>query len=135
MQLKEFLKGSIMKTVNKPWGKEIWISYSPQFPYVMKHIFTNEGHRSSLHVHNRKVETNYVIGGKGIVYYGTNEENLTKKEIKAGDSFSIFPGEIHRVVAIEDLETIEVSTIEVDDVIRLKDETGRGNGRIESEHV
>ena len=124
-----------MKTVNKPWGKEIWISYPPNYPYVMKHIFTNAPHRSSLHVHQKKVETNYVIKGEGIVYYGTDKYKLEEHHIKAGDSFSIFPAEIHRVVAIKDLETIEVSSIEVDDVIRLEDDTRRGDGRIESEHV
>jgi len=133
-----------MKIVNKPWGKEIWIAYPPEFPYVMKKIFTNTGHRSSVHFHMMKKESNYVISGKANVYTcNTAGNNLTteellksmdKKVVKAGDVFHIQPGVAHRIEAIEGMVTIEVSTPQVDDVIRLQDDTGRGNGRIESEH-
>ena len=45
------------------------------------------------------------------------------------------PGELHRVIARCDYTAIEVSTPELDDVIRWQDDTGRGHGRIESEHT
>jgi len=134
-----------MKEVKKPWGKEIWLAYPPEFPYVMKKIFTNKGHRSSVHFHMMKQESNYVISGKANVYtcntagnnFTTDKllKSLIKREVKAGDAFHIQPGIAHRVEATEDLVTIEVSTPQVNDVIRLQDDTGRGNGRIESEHV
>jgi SAM-dependent methyltransferase len=48
--------------------------------------------------------------------------------------FHIKPGIIHRVEAITDLTMIESSTIELDDVVRLNDEWGRHDGKIDSEH-
>lgn len=126
-----------MKIVTKPWGQEIWLAYPPELPYVMKKIFTKAGSRSSLHKHKKKNETNYIIEGKVNVYI--EDPSLPQSDIAeyiyiAGEIFSIGPNIIHRVTAIEDTTTIEVSTPEVDDVIRLQDDTGRGDGRIESEH-
>jgi hypothetical protein len=48
--------------------------------------------------------------------------------------FHITPGYVHRVIATTDLEFIESSTTELDDVIRLQDDNGRTHGRINSEH-
>jgi quercetin dioxygenase-like cupin family protein len=122
------------KTVKKPWGEEIWLAYPPNFPYVMKKIYTNAPHRSSLHVHDKKTETNYVLKGSGKVYIGSDAHDMMVIDIEVGSIFHIKPGMIHRIVALADLMTIEVSTPEVDDVRRLQDDTERGNGRIESEH-
>jgi mannose-1-phosphate guanylyltransferase len=44
------------------------------------------------------------------------------------------PGYVHRVVATTDLEFMETSTTELDDVIRLQDDQGRTHGRINQEH-
>ena len=119
-----------MKIVNKPWGKEGWLAYPPEFPYVMKKIRTFKGNRSSLHVHKEKIETNYIIWGKAKVLIDGEE-----KIYETNETFSILPNQEHRITALDcDLTTIEVSTPQVDDVVRLQDDTGRGNGRIESEH-
>ena len=59
---------------------------------------------------------------------------LKKEEITVGKVVHIKPGCIHRIEALEDLTIIESSSVELDDVIRLEDDTGRPNGRIESEH-
>lgn len=131
------------KIVNKPWGKEIWIAYPPEHPYVMKKIYTKAGYRSSVHVHRKKMETNYVISGSALVSVSKpidlKENNripeMEISEVVAGSIFHINPNQVHRVEALEDLITIEVSTTEVDDVIRLSDDTGRKDGRIESEHT
>jgi hypothetical protein len=56
------------------------------------------------------------------------------QQIFEGLVFHIKPGEIHRVEAITDITLIEASTPEVDDVIRLHDDEGRANGRIDSEY-
>ena len=55
-------------------------------------------------------------------------------ELTEGCSFDVLPGFVHRVVAITDLEFIEASTTELDDVIRLQDDGGRTHGRISYEH-
>ena len=51
-------------------------------------------------------------------------------EITAGDCFRFRPRTVHRVRALEDTLVIEVSTPEVDDVVRLEDAYGR-EGTIE----
>ena len=48
--------------------------------------------------------------------------------------FNVTPGHVHRVIATTDLEFMETSTTELDDVIRLQDDTGRTHGRISHEH-
>jgi hypothetical protein len=40
-------------------------------------------------------------------------------------AFHIAPGTRHRMIAIEDTEVLEVSTGELDDVVRLEDRYGR----------
>ena len=59
---------------------------------------------------------------------------LKKQELTKGKVVHIKPGCIHRIEALEDLTIIESSSVELDDVIRMEDDTGRPNGRIESEH-
>ena len=143
------------KIVSKPWGQEEWISDGLRMPYALKKILFTAGHRSSLQVHQQKKETNYVLSGEGILILGnrsfpTNDylggrltaetlewylEDVTSHDLKPGMSFDINPGTIHRVIAISDLVFIEASTPELDDVIRLQDDSRRGNGRIASEHA
>ena len=48
--------------------------------------------------------------------------------------FNVKPGYVHRVMATTDLEFMETSTTELDDVIRLQDDAGRTHGRISYEH-
>jgi hypothetical protein len=55
-------------------------------------------------------------------------------ELQAGVVFDVHPGYVHRVVATTDLEFMEASTPELDDVIRLQDDSGRTHGRISYEH-
>ena len=50
---------------------------------------------------------------------------LEATEIGPGDCFRYRPGTVHRVTAIEDTTIIEVSTPQLDDVVRLEDRYGR----------
>jgi mannose-6-phosphate isomerase len=142
------------KLVNKPWGNEQWIADGIRTPYALKKILFKKGCRSSLQVHRFKHETNYVLEGTGIFilrksFFDTKtylesedkssiiekiNDELIEIPIKPGDILDVKPGQIHRVIAITDLTFIEVSTTELDDVIRLNDDTGRGDGKINSEH-
>lgn len=142
------------KKVTKHWGHEIWIADGSATPYALKRIFFKAGNRTSLQVHKVKCETNYVLSGKGYFYIskdtfdiddflskGMTEEELNSYEnslqifeLYEGVSFNVKPGFVHRVVAVSDLEFIEVSTSELDDVIRLQDDFGRSHGKILSEH-
>ena len=144
-----------IKKVDKPWGYEKWIADgSPNFRYALKEILLKSKFKSSIQFHEFKEETNYIQKGEGILHYDpdpinfekykNNEysedefigimNNLKKQKLYPGMVFHIKPGIIHRVEAITDLTMIESSTIELDDVVRLNDEWGRHDGKIESEH-
>lgn len=133
-------------TVDKPWGYEVWYSSNLTEPgYALKRIRMTAGHQSSLQSHRYKAETNYVIAGQATVLSGLTAPDditqpidtdlMTTTVHLAGSGWSSPPGELHRVIARRDYTAIEVSTPELDDVIRWQDDTGRGHGRIDSEHA
>jgi len=121
-----------MKVVSKPWGKEIWLELNDKYCY--KRIYINAGTRTSYQYHENKLETNYIIDGKAEVWLENDEGFVEKKVMKKDDSFTVIPPRKHRVIALTDLILQEVSTPEVDDVIRIEDDSGRSAGRIDSEH-
>jgi mannose-6-phosphate isomerase-like protein (cupin superfamily) len=142
------------KHISKPWGHELWIADGVRTPYALKKILFKSGFRSSLQVHQFKFETNYILEGTGVFQIwedifdceGFLSENISQDnldeilkkvievEIKPGDIIDVKPGQIHRVIAVTDLTFIEASTTELDDVIRIADDTNRGNGKIAIEH-
>lgn len=122
-----------MEIVYKPWGKEEWLELNDKYCYKRIHI--NSGFQTSYHYHEVKVETNYIIQGKAEVWL-ENDEGIVEKTLKSeGDVFTVIPPRKHRVVAITDTILQEVSSPEVDDVIRLEDDTNRPGGRLEQEHL
>jgi quercetin dioxygenase-like cupin family protein len=62
------------------------------------------------------------------------EYTFERIDLKEGVVFNVKPGYVHRVMATTDLEFMETSTTELDDVIRLQDDAGRTHGRISYEH-
>ncbi|MCO5968405.1 cupin domain-containing protein [Actinoallomurus soli] len=133
-------------TVHKPWGSEVWYTQNlPDVPYALKRIRMTEGHQSSLQSHRQKLETNYVIEGEATVLSGAmapddltaviDVGSLTTTVHRPRSGWTNPPGELHRVIARTDYTSIEISTPELDDVIRWQDDAGRGHGRIDSEHV
>lgn len=120
------------KTVTKPWGREIWLELNDRYCY--KRLYINAGHRTSFQYHEKKRETNYIIAGEAEIWLENDKGVVEKKKMKADDFFNVIPPRKHRVIAITDLVLQEVSTPEVDDVVRLEDDAHRGDGRIESEH-
>ena len=120
------------KIVKKPWGKEEWIESNDHYCY--KRIYINRGQRTSLQYHEKKLETNYVAKGTTHLVIGTDINSLEQCIMIPGDSVTIKPSVIHRFIAISDVILQEVSTSQVDDVIRISDDTNRPNGRIENEH-
>ncbi len=143
-----------IKKVNKHWGYELWIADGVRTPYASKRILFKAGNRTSLQVHEKKFETNYVLSGTGILHRSKEPLDIAKFlkdgmtatqvelyestfdviELKEGVVFDVAPGYVHRVIATTDLEFMETSTTELDDVIRLQDDQGRTHGRISYEH-
>ncbi|WP_240533546.1 MULTISPECIES: cupin domain-containing protein [Sinorhizobium] len=123
------------KKVTKGWGEERWL-VAEGAPFGFKIIHIQAGQKTSLQYHERKEEANLVLSGSGVFFYANKQpnESLQKIDIDAGDIVHILPGMIHRIQATDDITLVEVSTPELDDVIRLEDDWHRGSGRIESEH-
>jgi mannose-6-phosphate isomerase-like protein (cupin superfamily) len=110
--------------VPKPWGHETIWAQSER--YVGKILHINAGHELSVQYHNRKDETVHLLSGE-IVYRVQREGDdiLDDMKLKVGESFRITPGTIHQMVALTDCDVLEVSTPEIDDVVRLSDKYGR----------
>ena len=111
-----------VKRVEKPWGYEIWWAKTDR--YVGKILHINAGHALSLQYHNIKDETIYLYSGR-LLYEIEIDGVLTKREMKPGDTQHVSPTTVHRMTAIEDADVFEVSTPELDDVVRLEDRYGR----------
>lgn len=121
------------KIVKKPWGQEEWIDLNDR--YCFKKISINAGHRTSFQYHEHKHETVYFTEGEAEVWLEDEETGeIVKSVFRAGDSFVVAPPRKHRVLPITDVVLFEASTPEVDDVIRIQDDTDRGDGRIDDEH-
>lgn len=109
--------------IDKPWGhEEIWAQTEM---YVSKILYIRKGERLSLQHHVRKEENIRLLKGHLLLTIGTALDTLQRKKLQVGDTQHIPPGMIHRMEAIEDCEIIEVSTTELDDIVRHEDDYGR----------
>tara|TARA_Y100001958_G_C21184777_1_gene514034 strand:- start:71 stop:844 length:774 start_codon:yes stop_codon:yes gene_type:complete len=131
--------------VKKPWGYEVWFTQNiDNFPYALKNIHMEEGFQSSLQSHEFKSETNFVVTGEAKVLYGkeapknleevVDVNQLQSKIYKPTQGWSNKVNELHRVIAHTTYDAIEISTPELDDVVRWADDNNRKSGRIDSEH-
>ena len=111
-----------MTRVEKPWGYELHWAKTDR--YVGKLIHVNKGHALSLQYHNKKDETIFLSSGK-LLFEIEIDGQLTSREMNPGEAVHVTPKTVHRMTAIEDSDIFEVSTPELDDVVRLKDNYGR----------
>jgi len=109
--------------IDKPWGYEIRWAITDR--YLGKIIHVNKGEALSLQYHERKDEYLYLLKGAIDMELGRDDGKLTTHRMKAGDTLHITPGTRHRMTAVEDTDIYEVSTPEIDDVVRLEDRYGR----------
>ena len=112
------MKFNEIKIVDKPWGREIHFALEDE--YVGKILEVDKGKRYSLQYHEKKKETQYVLKGRIKLTFG--DEII---EVGEGKSFTVNPGIKHRVEGLVDSRIIEVSTTELDDVVRLEDDYNR----------
>ena len=111
------------RRVEKPWGhEEIWAETDR---YLGKILSIRRGERLSLQLHRKKDESIYVLRGRLKLTLETAAGELEDEELVPGDTRRVLPGRRHRFEAIEDTELVEVSTPEIDDVVRLQDDYGR----------
>ena len=100
----------------------------------------------------KKYKTNFLTSGRAKIlknfHIDKNSSDIQAKElikdidlikeysndVDAPFNFTNVPGEVHRVFSLEDYTAYEASTPELDDVIRIQDDSSRKSGRILSEH-
>ena len=100
--------------IDKSWGKEYLLDITPT--YAMKRLCIDAGKNISLQYHKKKRETWHIIKGSGIAKI---EDKVF--EVFAGNTISIPVGTVHQIKAITDLVIIESSTIELDDIVRIRE--------------
>ena len=108
--------------VEKPWGHEIRWAINDK--YLGKILHIDAGGRLSLQYHEQKDETIYVLDGTAIVQLDGKTHTLSQ-----GESLRIQPGQVHRFCAPQEtyVKLVEVSTPEIDDVVRVEDDYGRSS--------
>jgi mannose-6-phosphate isomerase len=110
------------RVVPKPWGQEVIFAENERYAGKLLHI--DAGHRLSLQYHERKDETIYVLEGEMVLTVEVDGA-LRELTLHPGDSHRIRPGVRHRMSAERPCTILEVSTPELDDVVRLEDAYGR----------
>ena len=111
-----------MRRVGKPWGEEIIFAENER--YAGKVLVVKRGEILSLQYHERKDETFYLARGRARLWI-EEAGKLVQVVMSPGDARRVTPGTRHRLEALEDCELFEVSTPELDDVVRLEDRYGR----------
>ena len=122
MSLDRLFQPLDIQRVPKPWGYELIFARTGR--YVGKILHVDQGHSLSLQYHEVKEETLFVVRGelKLTIEHDGDRRELALRE---GEAFHIPPRMIHRMEAIVDTDLAEVSTPELDDVVRLEDRYGR----------
>lgn len=112
--------GGKASRIEKPWGYEELLVKTDH--YVVKILHVRDGHQTSLQKHVKKTETMYVLSGAVALY--SDGQIYTAVD---GGFVHIPNGTIHRLgtAGKGDCTVLEVSTPELDDVVRLADDYGR----------
>jgi mannose-6-phosphate isomerase len=113
------------RKIEKPWGFELLFALTPK--YAGKLLYIRQGHRLSLQYHKEKDETLYIYEGKMILEISGSDGQINQSEVQSGYCLRVPPMTKHRMKAIEDTTLFEVSTPELEDVVRLEDDYGRSN--------
>ena len=111
-----------IRTVPKPWGHETIWALTERYCGKILHI--KAGEALSVQYHDVKDETIHLLGGE-LLYRVQIDDVLTDVRLKQGQSYRITPGTVHQMEAVTDCDVLEVSTPELDDVVRLTDKYGR----------
>jgi mannose-6-phosphate isomerase len=109
--------------VDKPWGHELRWAVTDR--YLGKLIHVDKGHQLSLQYHVQKDESIFIASGLLDLVLEDDAGEVHVHRMSPGMSARVRPGRRHRFVAVEDTDLFEVSSPEIDDVVRLEDSYGR----------
>ena len=112
------------RRVEKPWGHELIWAVTDR--YVGKILHLTAGHRLSLQYHEKKDESILVLHGTLRLYLAGPDGTMTTEDLGPGEHRRVPVGRVHRYEAVGgDVELVEVSTPELEDVVRIEDDFGR----------
>ena len=111
-----------MRRVAKPWGHEL--IFAENDLYAGKILHLDGGHCLSLQYHERKDETLFVLMGEAGLSVEVDGQ-MRQIRLRPGDCYRVRPGVRHRLRAGEACELVEVSSPELEDVVRIEDAYGR----------
>jgi mannose-6-phosphate isomerase len=111
------------RRVDKPWGHELIWALTDR--YCGKVLVIEAGKKLSLQRHVVKDESIYVLSGRLRLHLEDEHGKVQQVELRPGESRHVPTGRVHRFEAIDRCELIEVSTPELEDVIRIEDDFGR----------
>jgi mannose-6-phosphate isomerase len=114
---------SLPRRVDKPWGHEVIWAHAEK--YVGKLLVIETGKRLSFQYHDVKDEWIHVLEGRLLLTLENDAGSIVDTELRAGEGAWVPTGRRHRYTAIERATVIEVSTPELNDVVRLSDDFGR----------
>ncbi len=109
--------------VDKPWGHELRWAVTDR--YLGKMIHVDKDQQLSLQYHVQKDKSIFIASGLLDLVLEDDAGELRVHRMTPGMSARVRPGRRHRFVAVEDTVLFEVSSPEIDDVVRLEDSYGR----------
>jgi len=116
-------ESELPRRVDKPWGHEVIWAWTDR--YVGKLLVIETGKRLSLQHHEVKDEWIHVLDGRLRLTLENDAGEVEIRELAPGEGAHVGVRRVHRYEAIETCRLIEVSTPELDDVVRLEDDFGR----------
>ena len=115
--------GELPRKTEKPWGHELLWAWGSRYAAKILHI--EAGHRLSLQYHRVKEETLLLICGRLALELEGPAGSIEQHVALPGQVFHILPGRKHRMAALETCDVLEVSSPELEDLVRLQDDFGR----------
>jgi len=112
-----------VRRIDKPWGYELIFAHTERYAGKILHV--DPGEALSLQYHEQKDETLYLLSGEYELVV-EEEGRLVTRTMHPGDAYRVRTGCRHRMTAgAAGCDIVEVSTPELDDVVRLEDRYGR----------
>ena len=110
-----------VQRADKPWGYELLLARTER--YAGKLLCIQAGQRLSLQHHTVKDETLILLEGETELEIDTGRR--TRRRMAKDRSYRVQAGRKHRLTALTDARVLEVSTPEIEDVVRWEDDYGR----------
>jgi mannose-6-phosphate isomerase len=114
-----------VRRIEKPWGYELLLARTKR--YAGKILCVHAGHCLSLQHHTTKDETLYLLEGEAELALEADSRGLCPHRMAPDRSYRIRAGQRHRLAGLTDARILEVSTPELEDVVRWEDNYGRAS--------